>query len=191
MEASYVPRESEDQLQAPHMVPMVPHGVACSTVAFQSVASSVRLKLEQVDPEGGGGPDRRPWRWSQPLPTSHLLVRLSVWGRPKQRARTRLRSCYFGSSLCLDGCRDLSERAFFVPRLALIGGLRRSYGRERHRSGGLRNLVTYRPSQAQSLSGAREHDLRASVASRGGARGVKDAGTACFVGSGRTAASKA
>nr|GFD52821.1 hypothetical protein [Tanacetum cinerariifolium] len=70
MEPSYVPRESEDQLQAPHKVPIVPHGTACSTAAFQSASSSVRLKLEQVDPGRGGGPIRRPWRWSKPLPAS-------------------------------------------------------------------------------------------------------------------------
>lgn len=87
--------------------------------------------------------------WSKPLPTSHLLVRLSVWGRPKQRARTILRGCYFEASLSQSGCRNLSERAFFVPRLALIGNLRQSYGRERIRSGDLRNLVTYSLSQAE------------------------------------------
>lgn len=145
MEAGYVPRESEDQLQAPHKVRMVPHGRTCSTAAFQSASSSVRLKLEQVDPGSSGGPNRRLWRWSEPLSTSHLLVRLSVWGRPKQRASAILRGCYFRVSLSLSGCRVLSERAFFVPRLALIGGLRQSYGRERVRSGDLRNLVTYSP----------------------------------------------
>jgi hypothetical protein len=31
----------------------------------------------------GGGPNRRPGNWSKPLPTSHLLVSWSGWGRPK------------------------------------------------------------------------------------------------------------
>lgn len=84
----------------------------------------------------------------------------------------------------------MSERASWVPRLALIGGLRRSYGRERGKSGDLRYLVTY-GRRERILSSAREHDLRASVVSRGSARGLEDAGAACFVGSRRTAASKA
>jgi len=111
---SYVPRESEDQLQAPHKVPMVPHGTASSTAAFQSASSSVRLKLEQVDPGSGGGPNRRPWRWSKRLPTSHSLVRPLVWGRPKQRARTTLRGCYSGP-LCprLAVAKCLSGRSLF------------------------------------------------------------------------------
>jgi hypothetical protein len=114
MGPSYVPRESEDQLQAPHKVPMVPHGTASSTAAFQSASSSVRLKLEQVDPGSGGGPNRRPGRWSERLPTSHLLVRPLVWGRPKQHARTTLRGCYSGP-LCprlADG-QCLSGRSWF------------------------------------------------------------------------------
>ena len=114
MGPSYVPRESEDQLQAPHKVPVVPRGTASSTAAFQRPSSSVRLKLEQVDPGSGGGPNRRPWRWSKRLPTSHLLVRPLVWGRPKQRARTTLRGCYSGPlypRLAVGKC--LSGRSLF------------------------------------------------------------------------------
>ena len=62
---------------------------------FSSASNPLRLKLEQVGPRSGCGPNRRPRRGSKPLSTSHLLVRLSVWGRPKQCAKTILRVCYF------------------------------------------------------------------------------------------------
>ena len=83
---------------------------ACSTTAFQSASSSVRLKLEQVDPGSGGGPNRRLRRWSKPLPTSHLLVRLSVWGRPNNALERYCAAVIFGPlcprvviAFCLSG----------------------------------------------------------------------------------------
>ena len=102
-------------------------------------------------------------------------------GEDQNNALKQIARLLFWASFFSGRCRDLSERAFFVPRLALIGGLQWSYGRERGRPRGLCSLVTHSSSQAGLLSSAREHDLRASVVSRGSAQSLKTAGTACFV----------
>lgn len=68
-------------------------------------------------------------------------------GEDQNNALKQIARLLFWASLFSGRCRDLSERAFFVPRLALIGGLRWSYGRERGRPRGLCSLVTHSSSQ--------------------------------------------
>ena len=58
-------------------------------------------------------------------------------GEDQNNALKRYCACVYFETLLFSssGCSNLPERAFFVPRLALIGGLRQSYGRERDESG--------------------------------------------------------
>lgn len=81
-EASYVPRESEDQLQA-----RLPGTNGTQRTGLHDLIVSathpVREALVRTGDLGcSGGPSRRPWEKDKPLPTNHSLVSRMGWGRP-------------------------------------------------------------------------------------------------------------
>jgi hypothetical protein len=86
LNGGYVPRGSEDQLQAS---PPGTNGTSRRGLHDRSFQQGIQFREAQVrtgDSRYDGGPDRRPQRWSQPLPTSRLLVKWPGWGRGQNNA---------------------------------------------------------------------------------------------------------
>jgi hypothetical protein len=122
----------------------------------------------------GDGPRRRPEAVERATRGQSIFDGSSNWGgRNKALEHESSGSGLFPASLSMSGCRCLSERACWVPRLASIG-LRRSHAREA--------AGTATAAAETRLADAREHGLWGPMESRGSARGARTADAGCFVG---------
>jgi len=65
----------------PHQVPMIPREEACTTREFQQGIHDREAQVRTGKSRKGGGPNRRPQKWSKPLPTSQA----DFWERAQNK----------------------------------------------------------------------------------------------------------
>jgi hypothetical protein len=155
----------------PHQVPMIPREEACTTREFQQGIHNREAQVRTGNSRKGGGPNRRPQKWSKPLPTSRPSL------LEKDQNKT-LEPMQLPASVILGGyvVEWLSQVERGVLCSTACAHWRAIFPQSGEAADASPRDVWGRRRKAR-LSSAREHDLWTSVDGRGGAQSAERCAT--------------